>query len=79
MRTTKIAGILLFPQHGRLARIGGARASGEYRRVIAISPIYGQVPIFTGADRGVIDLPRMDHTGGLVVIELKTTADRLAD
>jgi hypothetical protein len=38
-------------------------------------PIYGQVPIFSGADRGVIDLLAIDHTGRLVVIELKATAD----
>ncbi len=38
-------------------------------------PIYGQVPIFSGADRGVIDLLGIDHTGRLVVIELKATAD----
>ncbi|HVW86131.1 MAG TPA: hypothetical protein VHB50_15685 [Bryobacteraceae bacterium] len=39
------------------------------------APIYGQVPIFGGADRGVIDLLGIDHTGRLVVIELKITAD----
>ena len=38
-------------------------------------PIYGQVPIFSGAERGVIDLLGIDHTGRLVVIELKATAD----
>jgi hypothetical protein len=38
-------------------------------------PIYGQVPIFSGADRGVIDLLGIDHTGRLVVIEIKATAD----
>src|SRR5579863_278767 len=38
-------------------------------------PIYGQVPIFSGADRSVIDLLGIDHTGRLVVIELKATAD----
>jgi hypothetical protein len=38
-------------------------------------PIYGQVPVFHGADRGVIDLLGIDHTGRLVVIELKATAD----
>ncbi len=39
------------------------------------SPVYGQVPIFSGADRGVIDLLAIEHTGRLVVIELKATAD----
>jgi hypothetical protein len=38
-------------------------------------PIYGQVPIFNGSERGVIDLLGIDHTGRLVVIEIKTTAD----
>jgi hypothetical protein len=38
-------------------------------------PIYGQVPVFSGSDRGVIDLLGIDHTGRLVVIEIKTTAD----
>jgi hypothetical protein len=39
------------------------------------APIYGQVPVFAGGDRGVIDLLGIDHTGRLVVIELKATAD----
>lgn len=38
-------------------------------------PIYGQVPVFAAGDRGVIDLLGIDHTGRLVVIELKATAD----
>jgi hypothetical protein len=38
-------------------------------------PIYGQVPIFHAAERGVIDLLGIDHTGRLAVIELKATAD----
>ena len=39
------------------------------------APIYGQVPIFGGRDRGVIDLLGVDHTGRLAVIELKASAD----
>ena len=39
------------------------------------APIYGQVPVFSGADRGVIDLLGIDHSGRLVVIEIKATAD----
>ena len=39
------------------------------------APVYGQVPVFEGADRGVIDLLAIDHTGRLVVIELKASAD----
>ena len=42
-------------------------------------PVYGQVPVFSGSSapgaRGVIDLLGIDHTGRLVVIELKATAD----
>lgn len=38
-------------------------------------PLYGQVPIFHAAERGVIDLLGIDHTGRLAVIELKATAD----
>ena len=39
------------------------------------APIYGQVPVFSGPERGLIDLLGIDDTGRLVVIELKTTAD----
>jgi hypothetical protein len=39
------------------------------------APIYGQVPIFSGSERGVIDLLGIDDTGRLTVIEIKTTAD----
>ncbi len=38
-------------------------------------PVYGQVPVFSGAGRDVIDLLGIDHTGRLVVIEIKATAD----
>ena len=38
-------------------------------------PIYGQVPVFSGAERDVIDLLGIDHRGRLAVIELKATAD----
>jgi len=39
------------------------------------TPIYGQVPVFSGPERGVIDLLGIDDTGRLVVIEIKATAD----
>ena len=39
------------------------------------APIYGQVPIFGSPERGIIDLLGVDHTGRLVVVELKATAD----
>jgi hypothetical protein len=38
-------------------------------------PIYGQVPAFTGGDRGILDLLGVDRTGRLAVIELKASAD----
>jgi hypothetical protein len=38
------------------------------------SPFYGQVPIFRGGERGVIDLLAIDHTGRLTVIEIKASA-----
>jgi RecB family endonuclease NucS len=39
------------------------------------APIYGQVPIFSGADRGIIDLLAIDAAGRLAVIEIKASAD----
>jgi hypothetical protein len=39
------------------------------------APIYGQVPIFSGPERGVIDLLGIDDSGRLTVIEIKATAD----
>jgi hypothetical protein len=39
------------------------------------TPLYGQVPIFSGIERDVIDLLGIDHKGRLAVIELKATAD----
>jgi len=38
-------------------------------------PVYGQAPIFHGSERDIIDLLGIDHSGRLVVIELKATAD----
>jgi hypothetical protein len=39
------------------------------------SRVYGQVPAFTGGDRGVIDLLSASRDGRLTVIELKASAD----
>jgi hypothetical protein len=39
------------------------------------APIYGQVPVFSGLERDVIDLLAIDHEGRLAIIELKATAD----
>jgi hypothetical protein len=42
---------------------------------LAPAPVYGQVPAFTAADRGVLDLLAVDQRGRLVVIELKASED----
>lgn len=39
------------------------------------TPVYGQVPAWAAADRGVLDLLAVDHSGRLAVVELKATAD----
>jgi hypothetical protein len=39
------------------------------------SPIYGQVPAFAAADRGVLDLLAVDRHGRLTVLELKASED----
>lgn len=39
------------------------------------APVYGQVPAWAAADRGVLDLLAVDHHGRLAVVELKATAD----
>jgi hypothetical protein len=39
------------------------------------TPIYGQVPIFSGTDRGIVDLLAIDAAGRLAVIEIKASAD----
>jgi hypothetical protein len=42
---------------------------------LAPAPIYGQVPAFAAADRGVLDLLAIDTSGRLAVIELKASED----
>ena len=39
------------------------------------APVYGQVPAFAAADRGVLDLLAADRAGSLAVIELKASED----
>lgn len=39
------------------------------------APIYGQVPSFAAADRGVLDLLAVDSRGRLAVLELKASED----
>jgi hypothetical protein len=38
-------------------------------------PVYNQVPVFAGADRGIMDLVAVDYAGRLAVLELKASAD----
>lgn len=51
------------------------------RRILEIdasllpAPVYGQVPAFAAAERGVLDLLAVDHLGRLAVIELKASED----
>jgi len=39
------------------------------------TPVYGQVPAFAAADRGVLDLLAVDYRGRLAVLELKASED----
>jgi len=39
------------------------------------APVYGQVPAFTGGDRGIADLLAITQTDRLTVVELKASAD----
>ncbi|MGA2214354.1 MAG: hypothetical protein ABSH31_13855, partial [Bryobacteraceae bacterium] len=39
------------------------------------APIYGQIPAFAAADRGVLDLLAIDTSGRLAVLELKASED----
>ena len=39
------------------------------------APVYGQVPAFTGGERGIADLLGIDHSGRLAVLELKASPD----
>ena len=39
------------------------------------APVYGQVPAFAAAERGVLDLLAVDHRGRLAVVELKASED----
>lgn len=54
-----------------LVRAGPALLDASLRP----EPVYGQVPVFAGVDRGIVDLLGIDHTGRLVVVEIKATAD----
>jgi len=47
----------------------------EIDATLLAKPIYGQVPAFAAADRGVLDLLTIDTSGRLAVIELKASED----
>ena len=42
---------------------------------LTAKPIYGQVPAFAAAERGVIDLLAVDRAGRLAILELKASED----
>ena len=70
------------PQNALFRKQPEAWLEGQVRKCIATidpslasAPIYGQVPAFAAADRGVLDLLTCDHRGRLAVIEIKATAD----
>jgi hypothetical protein len=55
-----------------------ARARADIRMLdpkLKQSPVYGQVPAWAAADRGVMDLLAVEESGRLTVVELKATAD----
>ncbi len=52
-----------------------ARHIQEIDASLLPAPVYGQVPAFAAADRGVLDLLAIDHRGRLAVIELKASED----
>lgn len=55
-----------------------SQVRGQIERIDAQlrpAPVYGQVPAFAAADRGVIDLLAVDRTGRLAVLELKASQD----
>jgi len=47
----------------------------EIDATLATTPIYGQLPAFAAAHRGVLDLLAIDTSGRLAVIELKASED----
>ena len=51
------------------------RAIEELDARLLPSPIYGQVPAFAAAERGILDLLASDRNGRLAVIELKAVED----
>ncbi len=58
-----------------VARIPSPLAHPGNRRRLGAAPIYGQVPAFAAAHRGVLDLLAVDFAGRLAVIELKASQD----
>jgi hypothetical protein len=55
-----------------------SRVRGQIEAIEAqllTAPVYGQVPAFAAADRGVLDLLAVDRGGRLAVLELKASED----
>lgn len=55
-----------------------SQARGQIERIdprLLAAPVYGQVPAFAAADRGVMDLLAADRAGRLAVLELKASQD----
>ena len=70
------------PQHPLYTRFPEGWLESSVRRqpqtldaALLPAPLYGQVPVFLGPGRDVVDILGVDHTGRLVVIELKVAPD----
>ena len=69
-------GAALFRQYPESWLESQARANLEMiDPSLALFPVYGQVPAFAAAERGIMDLLAVDRRGRLAVIELKAVAD----
>ena len=70
------------PQEPRRLDLPEALLEAQLRRKIQHldaellpSPVYGQVPAWTGVERGILDLLACDRRGRLAVLELKASPD----
>ncbi|MBZ5586675.1 MAG: hypothetical protein LAQ30_31710 [Acidobacteriia bacterium] len=81
-RLLSLPGVECIPRHPLYRQAPEAWLESQARAHIEIldaslrrAPIYGQTPVFTGGDRGVLDLLAVDHTGRLAILELKASPD----
>jgi hypothetical protein len=51
------------------------RSPSSVDAVLVDSPLYGQVPSFAAAERGVLDMLAVGHDGRLAVLEVKVSED----